>query len=161
MEQEFLQKYDLQQYERPSLAVDMAVFSVIGHGTGNYRKLSEQKLSVLLIERAEHPFQNQWALPGGFVLPGETVETAARRELEEETGIVVSELTEVGRIVDTSKHSAYVEYMCITDWDKDNIRLQEGETIAYKWVTRDELLAMKEDELVTERIQNFIEDLRL
>lgn len=94
-EQEFLQKYDLQQYERPSLAVDMAVFSVIGHGTGNYRKLSEQKLSVLLIERAEHPFQNQWALPGGFVLPGETVETAARRELGEETGITKADLRQL------------------------------------------------------------------
>ena len=98
---------------------------------------------------------------GGLNTPVEPTIDAAARELEEETGIVVSELTEVGRIVDTSKHSAYVEYMCITDWDKDNIRLQEGETIAYKWVTRDELLAMKEDELVTERIQNFIEDLRL
>ncbi len=94
-EQEFLQKYDLQQYERPSLAVDMAVFSVIGHGTGNYRKLPEQKLSVLLIERAEHPFQNQWALPGGFVRTGETVEIAARRELEEETGITQADLRQL------------------------------------------------------------------
>ena len=78
-EQEFLKQYDQQHYPRPSLAVDMAVFSVIRQETGNYRKLPEQKLSVLLIERAEHPFQNQWALPGGFVLPNETVETAARR----------------------------------------------------------------------------------
>lgn len=107
-------------------------------------------------------FGGMWeATAGGSALQGETPVVCAKRELEEETGIAASELTEVGRIVDTSKHSAYVEYMCITDWDKDNIRLQEGETIAYKWVTRDELLAMKEDELVTERIQNFIEDLRL
>jgi len=119
--------------------------------------------TYLLMQRDLHKhFGGMWeATAGGSALQGETPLECAHRELEEETGIVVSELTEVGRIVDTSKHSAYVEYMCITDWDKDNIRLQEGETIAYKWVTRDELLAMKEDELVTERIQNFIEDLRL
>lgn len=94
-EQEFLKQYDQQHYPRPSLAVDMAVFSVIRQETGNYRKLPEQKLSVLLIERAEHPFQNQWALPGGFVLPNETVETAARRELEEETGIKETDLRQL------------------------------------------------------------------
>lgn len=102
-EQEFLQQYDQQQFERPSLAVDMAVFSVVRHSVSNYRKLPEQKLAVLLIERAEHPFQNQWALPGGFVLPGETVETAARRELEEETGITEADLRQLHVFSETKR----------------------------------------------------------
>ncbi len=59
-----------------ALTVDCVVF---GFDVGD--------LKVLLIEREIPPFKGKWALPGGFVLVDETVEDAARRELEEETGI--------------------------------------------------------------------------
>lgn len=112
-------------------------------------------------DRRKH-FGGMWeATAGGSALQGETPIVCAHRELQEETGIKASKLKEVGRVVDRDKHSVYVEYVCITDWDKHNIRLQDGETIDYKWVTKSELLAMKEDELVTYRIQKFVEDLRL
>lgn len=117
--------------------------------------------TYLLMKRdLQKHFGGMWeATAGGSALKGETPIECAHRELEEETGIIASELTEVGRMVDRSKHSIYVEYVCVTDWSKDNIRLQDGETIAYKWVTRSELVAMKEDELVTHRIQHFIDEL--
>jgi 8-oxo-dGTP diphosphatase len=50
---------------------------------------------VVLIRRASEPFKGRWALPGGFVEVGETVEEAADREAAEETGLVV----EVARLV--------------------------------------------------------------
>jgi 8-oxo-dGTP diphosphatase len=50
---------------------------------------------VVLIRRASDPFEGQWALPGGFVEVGETVEQAALREAAEETGLAV----ELARLV--------------------------------------------------------------
>jgi 8-oxo-dGTP diphosphatase len=51
---------------------------------------------VLLIQRKNNPFKNEWAFPGGFLEANETLETGAKRELEEETGLVVNSLQEVG-----------------------------------------------------------------
>ena len=100
------------------------------------------------------------ATAGGSALQGETPLMCAKRELAEETGIISSELTEVGRMTVVETHCIYVEFLCVTDWDKNNIRLQESETIDFKWVTKEELLAMKKDELVTERMQLFIDELK-
>jgi len=64
------------QYPRPALTVDCVVFG-----------FDEGELKVLLIERGLEPFKGRWALPGGFVRVDETLDEAARRELEEETGL--------------------------------------------------------------------------
>lgn len=64
------------QYPRAALTVDCVVFGFDGI-----------ELQVLLIRRAQAPFKNRWALPGGFVRVEETLDEAARRELEEETGL--------------------------------------------------------------------------
>lgn len=68
--------FDLKRFEQPSLTVDVVVFA-----------MRESRLHLLVIERGIAPFEGRWALPGGFVLPRETVEQAAARELEEETGL--------------------------------------------------------------------------
>lgn len=52
-------------------------------------------VSVLLIQRKYPPFKNSWAIPGGFVLPDESLEEAVRRELKEETGIEVNYLEQL------------------------------------------------------------------
>lgn len=106
-------------------------------------------------------FGNMWeATSGGSALKGETPLECAKRELKEETGIVSNNLKEVGRVISNQNHSIYVEFLCVTSCDKDSITLQEGETCAYKWVTRNELIKMKKYELVTERMQKFIDELQ-
>ena len=64
------------KYARPALTVDCVVFG-----------LDAESLKVLLIQRKLEPFAGRWALPGGFVEIDESLEEAARRELEEETGL--------------------------------------------------------------------------
>ncbi len=99
------------------------------------------------------------ATSGGSALKGETPLECAKRELFEETGIVATNIKEVGRVVEKNKNSIYVEFICYTNWHKSNISFQKGETIAYKWVSKDTLINMKEDELLTRRIQQFIDEL--
>ena len=86
-EEQFLKQYNPGNYPRPSVAVDIVIFTVVDVQGNNYRKLPEKELRILLIRRGGHPYIGQWALPGGFVNPDETVGEAANRELCEETGI--------------------------------------------------------------------------
>lgn len=89
----FLDAYNIDNYFRPSLAVDMAVFADDADG----------KLNLLLIRRGEHPYMNHWALPGGFMQSDETLEQAAARELREETGIADAVLFPVGTYSDVAR----------------------------------------------------------
>ena len=117
--------------------------------------------TYLLMQRdLKKHFGGMWeATAGGSALSGETSLECAKRELHEETGITASELTEVGCVVDHQAHTIYVEFLCVTNWNKNDISLQEGETIAFQWVSRNELVNMRNDELVTERMQKFIAEL--
>lgn len=86
-EEEFLEKYDASMYERPSVTVDMLIFTVTNEMEENYRKLPEKTLKLLMVKRGDHPFMGQWALPGGFVSMQESIEDAALRELKTETNV--------------------------------------------------------------------------
>ncbi|MBP2652893.1 MAG: ADP-ribose pyrophosphatase [Firmicutes bacterium] len=86
-EKEFLATYDAGKYDRPSVTVDMLIFTVTDKEKKNYRKLPEKVLKLLLIKRGEHPYLGEWALPGGFVNIDESLDQAALRELKEETNI--------------------------------------------------------------------------
>jgi ADP-ribose pyrophosphatase YjhB (NUDIX family) len=73
----------------------MVVFTIKNKIIEDYRKLAHKEFSLLLIKRGEHPYMNEWALPGGFVRGGESVEETAYRELVEETGVKEISLTQL------------------------------------------------------------------
>ena len=74
-EQDFLAAYDPAQYPPIAVTVDVVALTI-----------RDSRLHVLLVERGEHPYAGQRALPGGFVR-AEGLDDAARRELAEETGL--------------------------------------------------------------------------
>jgi len=87
-EKKYLEGYEIDRYERPSLATDMAIFSVMETAEAeNFRKLPKKSLKLLLVCREAYPYKGSWALPGGFCRPGEDVAETARRELFEETSL--------------------------------------------------------------------------
>ena len=66
-EEEFLAQYKPGDYERPSVTVDMLIFTIN----------KDQKLELLLIKRGGHPCRGKWAIPGGFVDMNESLDEAA------------------------------------------------------------------------------------
>ena len=62
--------------DRPAVTVDVVIFNVRAHA-----------LQVLLVRRTEAPFRGRWSLPGGFGQPNESLDDAARRQLQEETDV--------------------------------------------------------------------------
>ena len=79
--------------------------------------IRERDGRILLIRRKNEPFKGAYALPGGFVDLGETVEEACRREVREETGLVVDRLMLVGVYSDPGRdprgHTVSVAYMAV------------------------------------------------
>ena len=78
-------------YPRPALTVDAVIIT------------PEARPRVLLIQRKHDPFAGTWALPGGFVEQNEKLADAAKRELLEETGVVVEDLEPLYTVGDPNR----------------------------------------------------------
>ena len=95
------------KYPRPAVTADCIVIS------------KEAGPKVLLIERGDDPFKGSWAFPGGFMNMNETTEQCAIRELEEETGLRVSKIEQIGAYSkvdrDPRGRTVTVAYLAIVD----------------------------------------------
>ena len=97
----------VEKYPRPAVTADCIVIT------------KEPDPKVLLIERGDEPFKGCWAFPGGFMNMDETTEQCAIRELEEETGLRVSEVHQIGAYSkvdrDPRGRTITVAYLAIID----------------------------------------------
>jgi 8-oxo-dGTP diphosphatase len=119
------EKYDVTKYDKPSVTVDIVVFTILN-----------DSLKILLVKRKEWPFENMYALPGGFVKMNETLDDAAVRELKEETGvkdIYLEQLYSFGDVNrDPRTRVITVSYMALIDGE--SIKLSAGtDAIDAKW----------------------------
>lgn len=117
---------------KPSVTVDCVVFGLD----------QSSELRVLLIKRAYEPFKGSWALPGGFILENETLDEAARRELEEETGvknIFIEQLYTFGNPNrDPRGHIISVAYFALVNLE-DHPALASTDAQEAKWFKLSEL----------------------
>jgi 8-oxo-dGTP diphosphatase len=98
-------------YENPGLTVDLVLFTV-----------NQRNLQVLLTKRASEPYADHWALPGGFLLEGESLEAAARRVLKDKTGLDDAYLEQLYTFGDPGRDPRNriitVVYFALVPWQK-------------------------------------------
>jgi 8-oxo-dGTP diphosphatase len=114
-------------YPRPAVTVDAILIS--------------NKKSVLLIERGSEPFKGKWALPGGFIELDESLETACRRELEEETGLRVGELTQFKAYgaVDRDPRGRTISVIFYSFQEKESIPMAGDDAANAQWFPLEQL----------------------
>ena len=141
------------EYTRPAVTVDITIFTV-----------RNDELNVLLIKRAETPFQGEWALPGGFVTENEGLEAAAERELVEETGVSGVYLEQLatfgapGR--DPRGHTITVAYYALIP--SDNLELTastDAEGVAWFGIDKLPDLAFDHDEILEQALDRLVSKL--
>ena len=100
--------------------------------------------SYLCMKRSvKKPNYGGWyeATAGGSALVGENRFQCVERELCEETGIVCHEFEEIATVCEERKQAIFCAFLCTVDCDKDSIRLQDGETEGYRWLSEEEFKA--------------------
>lgn len=119
--------------------------------------------TILLMQRDYHKPNYPGAFESGAsgsVIKGESFLEGAKRELQEETGIVCSALKKIYEVQNDA--AIYIGYVCVTDIAKNKIRLQEGETISYRWISKEDFLKFyKTKEYVPtlqKRVETFVEN---
>ena len=135
------------KYPRPAVTADCVVFT------------KETEPKVLLIERGADPYKGCWAFPGGFLNMDETTEQCAVRELEEETGLKIQELQQIGAYSkvdrDPRGRTITVAYLAVIDSPCEVIG--QDDAAKAQWFPLDALpkLAFDHDEIMSDAIKKF------
>ena len=103
------------EFPRPSVATDVCIFTIING-----------ELAVALIERSEAPLG--WAIPGGFLRPDESLDDCAKREAEEETGVLTDKLFQFGNFSrpDRDPRTWVISVAYFTLMKENEINLEAG-----------------------------------
>ena len=133
-------------WPRPAVTTDIAVFSEQG-GVA----------SILLIQRGHEPFAGSWALPGGFLDEGETLEACAARELAEETGLVAGDLSLFGTYSDPGRDPRG-RTISVAFWTRSRAGVEAmagDDAAACRWFALEDLpdLAFDHDRIVKDAIR--------
>ncbi len=128
-------------HPRPAVTVDIVLLHRAKRGD-----------RVLLIKRKREPFKARWALPGGFVDEGESLEAAAARELHEETGIQGIELEQIGAFGDPGRdprgHTVSVGFAAVLEGKPQPKAADDAEDAAWHAVASLPPLAFDHNKLV-------------
>lgn len=120
--------------------------------------VEHQDGSILAMQRdprkPNHP--GAWeTTAGGSALKGEDALSCAKRELYEETGIAVSELTLLGREVSDPAHSIFYMYRAELAGEKPEIILQPGETVDYRWIPPEEFPQFVDQDMIASQRRRY------
>lgn len=139
--------------EKPSVTVDIVIFTI-----------KDDNLHALLIKRKTQPFKDSWAIPGGFIHAGETLDQAALRELKEETGVedlYLEQLYTFGKPDrDPRTRVITVSYYALVSYDKlDPKAGSDAEDV--NWFSLDDLptLAFDHSEIIDSAVKRLIRKL--
>ncbi len=135
------------EYPRPAVTADVVAIT------------KEAEPKVLLIQRGFAPFKGCWAFPGGFMNMDETTEQCAIRELEEETGLALSTMTQIGSYSkvdrDPRGRTITVAYLAVVDKPLDVIA--QDDAAKARWFPIKELppLAFDHADIMADAIRLF------
>ena len=141
------------KYPRPAVTADCIVIT------------KEAEPKVLLIQRGDQPFKGGWAFPGGFMNLDETTEQCAVRELEEETGLQLSKIQQIGAYSkvdrDPRGRTVTVAYLAVIDAPVA-VTGQDDAAKAEWWpLSSLPILAFDHDEIISDAIAIYNKLLKL
>ena len=141
------------KYPRPAVTGDCIVIT------------KEENAKVLLIQRGDEPYKGTWAFPGGFMNMDESTEQCAIRELEEETGLKVTDVYQIGAYskVDRDPRGRTITVAYLAIIEKPISVIGQDDAAKAEWWPINSLphLAFDHDEIVSDAITLYHKILKL